>query len=306
MRLHLHAILAASFILSACSSLPAPVPPHAALPGECADWFLRLDTAIDAAGVRDAEAHRLPGYPHLRSNRLLASFAGEAGSNSTLYADWLDAMRELDQDAHDIEIRNLPAAAFPPFDATSKDVLRERILRCAKVMRADNARHQQAPPQMIAAARVPGSYSTALRALGLYPLFSIPFLDGVERWRQRTSIEFERQRALPANISGSKRYLPPAAKPGAEDPRVILARTGRNALGLPHFSAAERENLIATFAPVLEIEARGGDDKFGAIAWHEGSGGFRSAVNTAQPTVYHRIAFTRLGKEILTQLIYTV
>src|SRR5271154_4821781 len=36
---------------------------------QCAAWFVRLDDAIDRAGVRDAEAYRVPGYPYLRVNR---------------------------------------------------------------------------------------------------------------------------------------------------------------------------------------------------------------------------------------------
>ena len=166
MRLHLPIVLFATFFLNACSSLPATVAAHANLADDCAAWFLRLDAAIDAGGVRDAEAHRLPGFPYLRSNRLLASFADEAGRNSAM--------------------------------------------------------------------RVPDNYSTALRTLGLYPLVSIPFLDGVQRWQQRASGEFERRRGLPANTAGSTRHLPPALNPRTENPRSILARVGRR-----HFDVAD-------------------------------------------------------------------
>ena len=41
---------------------------------ECVNWFAKLDHAIDRAGVRDAEAYRVPGFPYLRVNRFLASF----------------------------------------------------------------------------------------------------------------------------------------------------------------------------------------------------------------------------------------
>ncbi len=40
---------------------------------ECAGWFRTLDETIDGAGVRDAEAYPIPGFPYLRVNRILAS-----------------------------------------------------------------------------------------------------------------------------------------------------------------------------------------------------------------------------------------
>ena len=44
----------------------------------CAGWFTKLDEIVDGAGVRDAEAYRIPGFPYLRVNRFLASFREQA------------------------------------------------------------------------------------------------------------------------------------------------------------------------------------------------------------------------------------
>ena len=69
---------------------------------------VRMRPAIGRA--RDAGAHRLPDYSHLRGDRLQASPAGEAMTDRGKSRHWLTAMRQLDPQKRDIETRNLPAA----------------------------------------------------------------------------------------------------------------------------------------------------------------------------------------------------
>src|ERR1035437_3180235 len=75
---------------------------------ECVDWFTRLDETIDRAGVRDAEAYRVPGFPYLRVNRFLASFRQRAQKDSVAFATWVKHLRTLDEHARSYEIKNLP------------------------------------------------------------------------------------------------------------------------------------------------------------------------------------------------------
>ena len=77
----------------------------------CIDWLLRLDTAIESAGTTDAEAMRLPGFPHLRVNRFLASFRDELDS-SQKWADWIHRLQRLDAERRTVEISNLPVTAL--------------------------------------------------------------------------------------------------------------------------------------------------------------------------------------------------
>ena len=74
----------------------------------CAGWFTKLDEIVDGAGVRDAEAYRIPGFPYLRVNRFLASFREQAQMDSTAFAVWENRLRELDQRARNYELKNLP------------------------------------------------------------------------------------------------------------------------------------------------------------------------------------------------------
>ena len=276
--------------------------PDAALQ-DCADWFARLDAAIDQSGVRDAEAHRLPGYPHLRSDRLLASFADDAAADRAKFADWLRALRDLDQLARDIEIGNLPATAVLALGVPDKATLHAVTSRCGNTLLAAEANSAEAPLRLRTAARVPDSYASALRAFGLYPLVSIPFLDGVQRWQQRTMAEFERQRTMPFDSTTAIRYVPAPVNSQQEDARTLLERVGRNALGIPQLSAAERDALLTAHAPAFEVDTRSDDDRPGTLVWRQDQ---LPAVAAAPPTVYRRVAFTRLGKSVLTQLVYTI
>ena len=44
--------------------------------GNCLEAYRMIDRAVMEAGVGDAEVSRIAGFPHLRTNRFLASFAG--------------------------------------------------------------------------------------------------------------------------------------------------------------------------------------------------------------------------------------
>ena len=77
----------------------------------CFDWLSRLDAAIASAGTTDAEAVRLPGFPHLRVNRFLASFRDELDSTQK-WADWVHRLQRLDAERRTVEISNLPVTAL--------------------------------------------------------------------------------------------------------------------------------------------------------------------------------------------------
>ena len=72
---------------------------------------------------------------------------------------------------------------------------------------------------------------------------------------------------------------------------------------MPHWSAAEQEKLLATHAPVFEVETSGTFDRPGALVWR---GAANLDVDASRPVVYQRIAFTRYGGQTLVQLVYTM
>jgi hypothetical protein len=74
--------LALVLLVGACASVPTPTVGLLAAPDAelqaCQRWFADRDAAAARAGVRDAAAHPVPGFAHLRVDRFSASLAPQA------------------------------------------------------------------------------------------------------------------------------------------------------------------------------------------------------------------------------------
>ena len=75
----------------------------------CEHAFALFDRVVAEAGVSDAEAARVTGFPWLRVNRFLASFRQEQLADPAALT-WVDAMQHLAANARRVEFANLPAA----------------------------------------------------------------------------------------------------------------------------------------------------------------------------------------------------
>lgn len=287
--------------LAGCAALDAPLAPHletaASDVRECADWYRALDAEIDAAGVRDAQYARVPGFPHLRVDRALASLRSRAARSEQAMRAFAEHLGELDLEARRHEVRNLPSLN----DTARTQVLR-RARDCGRLLREADVVDPKARERLLAAAAVPDDYSTAMRALGLYPLARLPFAAGVRRWERETREAFARERD-PAVLR--VRYAPPPARALPRNAvEGLLGRAGLDPLGHPGLTARELDGLAAAYAPSFEVEIRGDYDRFGALRWR------RDApvpwVDAAEPTVYVHAAYTRYHEHVLLQLVYTL
>ena len=279
----------------------APRPEH---DRPCETWFAALDAVVDAAGVRDAEATRLPGFPQLRVDRFLASFREAALSEAGLAA-WLARMRELDRAARAAEFANLPGAAGASLQGVADGMGPDHADACGRQLAASDL----ASPQRIAAlreiAQVPDDYATWQRVLGLYPLARLPFSAGIRSAQDEALAAF---RAARAGDSAALQPLPvqsyvPAQPTIARDAAAAILRgASRDALGVPRFSADERARLLSAHAPVLEIETAGDHDRPGhPLLDAQG----RPSVDTSRPVLFGRLAWTRYADQTLVQLVYT-
>jgi hypothetical protein len=272
--------------------------------GACARLLEAIDSAVDSAEVGDALASRIAGFPYLRASRFLASFAGEPLSEAA-FAEWVERMRRLDEEARSIEVANLPPAAHKgllaavpaPFRADLPTWMRE----CSKVLKYADLDDEQARALLSAAAVVPPDYQTWKRVLGVYWLVRPVFATGVRKYQAETLEKF----ASEAPSAGRRvRYaMAPAQTASAADLAAILGRGAADPLGVPEPSAAELAPLFATYAPQFEVDEVGADDRIGAPGFGE-DGGLR--VDSASPTVYTRLAWTRFAGRALPQLVYSV
>src|SRR5688572_27367865 len=95
------------FFLAGCAIAP-PQPPSTDPIAICHEVFRRVDRAVAEAGVADGMAARVAGFPYLRVNRFLASYAEEELDDGR-FAEWMNRMVTLGAHAWAIEIANLPA-----------------------------------------------------------------------------------------------------------------------------------------------------------------------------------------------------
>lgn len=284
------ALLALS--LGGCASLapPGAYVQHAvaAQDADCVRELDALDTAVDRAGVRDAEHQRIAGFPALRIDRLGAALRSRAAANDDAFEAWLERARGLDLDARLVERANLPAgeaAASSP----------ARLATCSRQLAEAVRRDGPARATLLRRAEVPARYSTALRVAGLYALTRRPFFAGVERWQADHQAAM---RDAASQTRAATRLVPET--PGSDAP---AAPVEHDALGLPRLDAAAAERLLDAHAPVFEVEARGPFDAVGIPGWTaEG----RLTVDTTRPVVYQRIAHTRVQGRVRLQLVYTL
>ena len=136
-------VAAAALIASGCATPESPFSGHLDSPApqvrECAEWFRMLDARVEEAGVRDAQDARVPGFPYLRANRLLAALRPEAEASGAALQALAEQMQALDLAARRYEIMNLPARRVAEMaGATDHNPLRrvlDRTQRCGRLLR---------------------------------------------------------------------------------------------------------------------------------------------------------------------------
>ena len=295
---------AAAFLIAGCASIDTRQHPVAARPAEdrqCEAWFAALDTEVDAAGVRDAEATRVAGFPQLRVDRFLASFRDAAKGDAALAA-WLERMRELDRVARAAEVSNLPDAAISALGAGAKSAALERTESCARQLVASDLRSPERIAALRAHAEVLDDYVAWQRALGLYPLSRLPFSAGVKNWHDEALATFRAARTAAPGVARER--SPASAQHRAASAAAVLAMRGaaRDALGVPRFTGKQREQLLAAHAPVIEVQTTGDYDRLGHPRFDARG---LPAVDTSRPVLFGRVAWTRYGDQTLAQLVYT-
>lgn len=305
----LQSLGAASLLILAagCTTIEAPLKSELDSPSPalrlCANWFEQLDATIDHAGVRDAGAYRIPGFPYLRVDRFSASFRHQAKDNPQAFDAWVTRLKELDTRAREYEIRNLLPQFFPLAGIGDQAAARANTQSCAAQLAREDLGNAAQRDLLVARAKVPDNYANWNRVLGLYPVVSIPFSKGVEGWHQEAAEMFRKANVEATLATGVARYES-ATKPVTEEQvTAIFLHLNPDALGIPQFTDEERDLLFQAYAPTYEIETTGEYDRFGLLSWRNGPA---PEVDPTRPVTYRRLAFTRSYGKTLAQLVYTI
>ena len=293
------------FLLAGCAV--APRQEIAAGPDEeCREAFRRMDRAVAEAGVEDGMAARVAGFPYLRINRFLASYASGDMSDA-LFSEWMDRLAGLGKQSHSIEIANLPADRSEALGHDLWEISRARmwvgptLADCTASLAAADAGDPARRAALKAAAVVPDDYSAPLRVAGLYWLTRIPFASGVRGWHDEVRAAYALPlAALP--VSGElKSYAPPPGRLTTAQVAAILERAAANGLGIPEPRGADLDALFRTFAPVFTVDTAGDADLPGELGW--GENGIPRVVSRL-PVVYRRVSHARYQGKALLQLNY--
>jgi len=302
--------LACLALAAGCATVDAPFRAHLEAPSahvrDCAGWYVALDRAVDRAAVRDAQYDPVAGFPYLRVDRSFAAVRDRAAQSDAAYAAYVERLGELDLEAREHEIRNLPRelleelAGFDPVIARAAALQRTRD--CGRLLRELDFARPEARPALLEHAAVPDEYSTLARVAGLYALTRHAFVPGIRRWEAETRAAFERR--TDEGMPGV-RYAPPGS--GATPRRAVaalLARAKLDPLRRVQLSERELDELAAVYAPSFEISVAGDYDRFGLLRWRRGAE--MPEVDASRLVVYVQAAHARYGETSLLQLVYTI
>jgi hypothetical protein len=275
----------------------------------CFEWLLRLDAAVDTAGVGDAEALRLPGFPHLRVNRFLASFSDEIDSPEK-WAAWIHRLERLGAERRFVEMANLPIAA-PANKASDRAQAATHLRACGELLANADLRSPARLSVIRSLAIVPDNYSWLKRTIGIYPLLRIPFLSGVHDWQRETRDAFAQASAMTAVAGGWKGYAIVDRIDDVVQQPVAPHHSTLDALGIPVLDARTIQSLVRSHAPIFNVGSANPVDRFGELKIENHNAGpdergSEVSVDIDAPAVYARQDFTRYGKLTLLQITYTL
>ena len=279
----------------------------------CAAVYAMVERATTTDGVIDAEARRVPGFPYLRVNRLLADVEGRLGdpTDPIRAAAWVDAMAGLDEDGRRAEIANLSTEGQQNLSRRvgilmgSNERIEAALETCSVRLRREDLASRERLEALRGAVTTPDHYRDWWRVVGLYPVTAIPVSVGWEMWKERHLASFARDQMV--DVGAVVTYAPPLSKDEpltAAQAAGIVDRSRDPVLGIPRPVGVDRDLLIATFAPVWRVEATGDYDRIGTPTWVKGND--LPQVDTGRPAVFTRIGHATVGQDVLLQLVYQV
>jgi len=271
----------------------------------CLHWLEHIDTKLAENNLEDARTARITGFPHLRINRFLASLSDRA-TDQNAFAQWLENLRRLDEEARQLEFANLPAgqksalmSELPPGES-----FEQGVQRCGRLLAKLNLSAPGHQRILLQRAKIPDAYQTWKRVIGVYALIQYAAVTGIERLHRELNESFQKPLTQQPVQGHLMQYAAPQTASLTEsDIAAMLRPAYDNPLGIPSLTPEQLRRLFEHFAPILEIDTRNDNDKIGMIMLDaEG----QPQIDTAKSAVYIQHAFTRWHGKVLLQLVYQI
>lgn len=295
-----------ALIIQGCAG-PRPYP-ESSLAGEdamCLQWLENIEHKLEEYDLRDPGTRRINGFPHLRTNRFLASMREQALSEDA-FAAWLEQMRQLDATNKIREFANLPAASGQQLVSKrpASGSFEQALQHCGKRLNRLSLRNPEHKESLLKRAQVPDAYQSWKRVAGIYPLMRYAAIPGLERLHRELDESFKIPLKDLPRQGRLIRYGPPHSDPfPPERIAAMLKPAYDNPLAIPELTAVNLQRLLEHFAPVWEIDTRNETDRIGAVALDSDE---HPRINIKEPTVYVSHHYARWRGKVLLQLIYQI
>lgn len=293
------------FLLACSVLLPKPLPFLSERPKGCQEFLNKLDQKVKEADARDASNLPIPGFPYLRTNRFLASLGADV-KNDEAREQWVRWMERLDLESRWKEIRNLPdevirSLGFERSGRPDREGLFARVESFSHRLLEHDMRQPDFYKTLRPLLEVPDEYSFSRRAIGLYPLFSIPVTIGSKSARGRFKSWFAMDlEDLPVD-GDLVPFAPPQGVPlGEREFHGLLENSRKNPLSVPLPGGEDEKRIVAHFAPIIFQDVAAPYDRFGRVIWE----GERLTIDGQRPLVYYYLSHGFLKGEAILQINY--
>lgn len=259
----------------------------------CRQEYAEMDARVERSGNGNGAYYRVPGYPFFRTDRITASMAREVRTIDEI-GGWMRRMREFDQEAREVEYRNL---------GLSKHEIAEYSLRfhgCGGALATvEFMDDPEALKRLIDAVRPPDEYSTLQRIIGFYPM-------DVPRMKARVAADQlsldEAYRQAPSKIPGSPFTIlwKPQIDGEVSDLSSFEVGAITDELGFPALTDGQWRALTLAYAPHLLIDTASEHDLLAQPVMT--ASGARADVSKHQ--VHYYLTFTRVAHRVLPQINY--
>lgn len=270
-------------------------------------FFTELDAAVHQAGVRNAAYFQVAGFPYLRADRFLVSLKNRL-NNDAQKKQWVHLMQRLDIEARETEIQNLSASAVEKLTVgfglePDRKILQEKVNSYSNKLLAHDQRQSNFYAVLQETVHNSDEYSTVMRAFGLYPIAVIPIavvthmvFDEMAAWHQLPPDELQSFGALTAYAPARVMDL------SQQEIHEILKRSQQNPLEIPLPSVADRQTLLAFFAPIIIQDMAADYDKIGEVVW----GQKQLQINPDNVTAYYYFSHAFLKRQPILQINYVI
>ncbi|TDU28958.1 hypothetical protein DFR24_3340 [Panacagrimonas perspica] len=259
----------------------------------CRQEYADMDARVEAAGKGNGAYYRVPGYPYFRTDRITASMAREVRTIDEI-GGWMRRMREFDQEARDVEYRNLGFTAHQTAESNL------RFHGCGGALAAvEFMDDPDALKRLVDAVQPPDEYSTLQRIVGLYAV-DAPRMKARVAAYQHTLDEAYRQSLVRRSGQATPTLWKPQLEGDVSDISSFEVGAITDELGFPALTDGQWRALTLAHAPHLLIETASEHDVL-AQPVLTASG---AAAEISQHRVHYYITFTRVGHRVLPQFNY--